>query len=59
MHLLNTDKLEIKQFGDNEIQPYAILSHTWGSEEVTFKDMVGAHSAGKEGYEKKSRRAAP
>ncbi len=52
MRLLNTGKLEIKQFGDNEVQSYAILSHTWGNEEVTFQDMVGGHSTGKEGYEK-------
>jgi hypothetical protein len=29
-----------EKFLDNAIPPYAILSHTWGSQEVTFEDMV-------------------
>ncbi|PQE05703.1 hypothetical protein CJF31_00004436 [Rutstroemia sp. NJR-2017a BVV2] len=31
---------------------YAILSHTWGDEEVTFKDMVEGTGKGKAGYGK-------
>jgi hypothetical protein len=38
MRLLNVRTLEIKEFIGADIPPYAILSHTWGSEEVTFHD---------------------
>jgi hypothetical protein len=31
---------------------YAILSHTWGAEEVTFKDLVEGTGKNKAGYEK-------
>jgi hypothetical protein len=32
------------------IPKYAILSHTWGSEEVTFKDMTYSTEKGKTNY---------
>jgi hypothetical protein len=40
--------------GDNEIPPYAILSHTWGAdaEEVTFEDLTNGIGKDKAGYEK-------
>jgi uncharacterized delta-60 repeat protein len=34
------------------IPPYAILSHTWGSQEVTHEDMVKDEARNKAGYEK-------
>jgi len=40
MRLLNVSSLELKQFTDNQIPPYAILSHTWGYDEITFKDIT-------------------
>ncbi|KAH8590393.1 NACHT domain-containing protein [Bisporella sp. PMI_857] len=40
-----------KLLGD-AIPPYAILSYTWGSEEVTFEDMVANSGRTKAGYEK-------
>ncbi|KAK0643928.1 heterokaryon incompatibility protein-domain-containing protein [Cercophora newfieldiana] len=41
MRLLNAHTLEFEEFCDDEnTRPkYAILSHTWGEEEVTHKDM--------------------
>ena len=39
MWLLNVDTLELEEFIGNNIPPYAILSHTWGSEEVSFSEM--------------------
>jgi hypothetical protein len=38
--------------GDDEIPPYAILSHTWGAdtEEVTFEDLANGTGMGKLGY---------
>jgi NACHT domain/Heterokaryon incompatibility protein (HET) len=40
--------------GDDTIPPYAILSHTWGSdtEEVTFEDMTDSSGKDKPGYDK-------
>ncbi|PQE09027.1 hypothetical protein CJF30_00010830 [Rutstroemia sp. NJR-2017a BBW] len=40
--------------GDDQIPPYAILSHTWGpeNEEVTFEDIVNGIGEVKPGYEK-------
>jgi hypothetical protein len=34
------------------IPPYAILSHTWGPEEVTFKDLMEGTDKSKSGYYK-------
>lgn len=39
MHLLDTTTLELAEFYDSNTPPYAILSHTWGDEEITFQDM--------------------
>jgi ankyrin repeat protein len=43
----------IERFGD-DIPPYAILSHTWGSpdEEVTFQDLQAGLGEHKRGYRK-------
>jgi hypothetical protein len=40
----------------NDIPPYAILSHTWGSDndEVTFKEITEGEGRGKTGYHKLS-----
>ncbi|KAF5000241.1 hypothetical protein FGRMN_1873 [Fusarium graminum] len=37
---------------DDDIPPYAILSHTWGSDEVTFKDFTDKTGENKAGYDK-------
>lgn len=53
MRLIQTETLELAEyFGDN-IPSYAILSHTWGEEEVSFQDWqhVGSRSL-KKGYRK-------
>ncbi|KAL8377504.1 hypothetical protein RB595_008265 [Gaeumannomyces hyphopodioides] len=39
MKLLNTQTLELEFFATEEKPKYAILSHTWGSEEVLFEDV--------------------
>lgn len=36
----------------NNIPPYAILSHTWGSEEVTYRDIIESTGKNKDGYKK-------
>src|SRR6266702_4059585 len=52
MRLLNTGNFEVKSFEDDEVPPYAILSHTWDEEEVTLQDMEGTRAVNKKGYEK-------
>jgi hypothetical protein len=41
MRLLNTKNFQLTTFNDEKIIPeYAILSHTWGENEVTFRDLA-------------------
>jgi len=39
MRLINCTTLQLEEFFGSDIPPYAILSHTWGDEEVTFADL--------------------
>jgi hypothetical protein len=55
MRLLNTTTSKLEEFEGNKIPLYAILSHTWGDNEVTFQDIEGTSAEKKEnrkGYEK-------
>lgn len=36
----------------SDVPPYAILSHTWGSEEVTYQDIISSTGKSKAGYAK-------
>ncbi|KAH8883747.1 hypothetical protein GQ53DRAFT_597191, partial [Thozetella sp. PMI_491] len=36
----------------SDVPAYAVLSHTWGDEEVTFKDMTDGTAKDKQGYAK-------
>jgi Heterokaryon incompatibility protein (HET) len=40
MRLLSSSTLELKWFLTEHIPPYAILSHRWGDNEVSFDDMM-------------------
>ena len=40
MWLLNVDTYALEEFATSELPRYAILSHTWGKEEVSFRDMT-------------------
>ena len=41
MRLLNTKTLNLEYFADSRTRPlYAILSHTWGEDEVSFQEIV-------------------
>jgi hypothetical protein len=43
MRLINTASLGLERFDDDtKIPPYAILSHTWGSEEVSLQQFQDA-----------------
>jgi hypothetical protein len=45
MRLLNTTTLQLEEFWDSNIpKKYAILSHTWGKEEVSFQDIKNLDS---------------
>jgi hypothetical protein len=54
MWLLDTTTLELRDFVGTNIPPYAILSHTWGPDEVTFRDIRKDRGAAslKAGYDK-------
>jgi len=55
MRLLNSRTLTFEEFDrDSSAPPYAVLSHTWGEEEVTYKDMRKrrAIAESKEGFRK-------
>ena len=55
MRLIDCNNYLVEEFPTNSIPPYAILSHTWGKEEVTFQDMQGLDReivTQKQGYQK-------
>ncbi|KAI0112200.1 heterokaryon incompatibility protein-domain-containing protein [Nemania sp. FL0031] len=58
MRLIHTASLEFHEFekSSSSVPPYAILSHTWGDDEVTFRDMVSGPTKSttkkKKGYDK-------
>ncbi|KAK0622375.1 heterokaryon incompatibility protein-domain-containing protein [Immersiella caudata] len=45
MRLLDVDTLEIEEFYGTDKPRYAILSHTWGKEEISFPDMLAIRAA--------------
>lgn len=53
MRLIDSSNLRLRDFPANEIPEYAILSHTWGKDEVLFADVGrGIDNGKKAGYEK-------
>lgn len=47
MRLINTATFELETFEDiNSIPPYAILSHTWGAEEVRYEEFHDLNGQG-------------
>ncbi|KAK3312559.1 heterokaryon incompatibility protein-domain-containing protein, partial [Apodospora peruviana] len=55
MHLIDVDTFELREFTPVNLPRYAILSHTWGDDEVTFQDMKSARSSqtnSKKGFQK-------
>ncbi|KAI0854285.1 heterokaryon incompatibility protein-domain-containing protein [Daldinia vernicosa] len=59
MWLLNTEKLTLEYFNEAQVKglPYAILSHTWGSDEILFHELRGDQKAlqGRAGWAKLDR----
>jgi hypothetical protein len=52
MRLLNTTTFELHQFFGDKIPYYAILSHTWGDDEVTFEDLRAGRGQKMVGWKK-------
>lgn len=52
MWLMHVETRQLKEFFNNDIPAYAILSHTWGKEEVTFQDLKTKDHQQKLGYAK-------
>ncbi|OTB12662.1 hypothetical protein K445DRAFT_320805 [Daldinia sp. EC12] len=51
MWLINTTTMRLENFGGYE-PPFAILSHTWGEDEVTFQMYSGEEAKSRKGYRK-------
>ncbi|KAL9107740.1 MAG: hypothetical protein Q9227_007362 [Pyrenula ochraceoflavens] len=52
MRLLNTTTKELEQHPDLALPPYAILSHKWEEEEITFEDISSPDRTKKKGFKK-------
>jgi hypothetical protein len=52
MRLLDSKTLELKEFSENQLPKYAILSHTWWDQEISFQDMQDGSADTKIGYTK-------
>lgn len=52
MRLLNVQTLTLEEFNAHHVPSYAILSHTWGKEEVLLDDINTARAGSLEGYPK-------
>jgi hypothetical protein len=53
MWLINCETMRLECFDSEDLAPrYAILSHTWGDDEVSFNDMGAANVEAKKGYSK-------
>lgn len=52
MRLIHTGTLKLHEFFGAKIPPYAIPSHTWGEDEVSFQEMQSRNGKSKAGYAK-------
>ena len=52
MRLLNTSTHTLSEFIGEDVPQYAILSHTWGEEEVLYHDIINGTAETKTGYAK-------
>lgn len=52
MRLIHTTTLELHEFFDSQIPKYAILSHCWGKDEVTFQQFRAGEARSTEGLHK-------
>lgn len=40
MRLLNVETRQLQEFFEDRTPSYAILSHTWGEDEVSYQDLI-------------------
>lgn len=52
MRLLETRSCTLREFYHCDVPPYAILSHTWTSGEVSFQDLTEGRAASRSGIRK-------
>ncbi|KAH7078100.1 heterokaryon incompatibility protein-domain-containing protein, partial [Paraphoma chrysanthemicola] len=53
IRLINCSTLQLEEFFGSNIPQYAILSHTWGNDAVSFADLpFGQSTAAREGFQK-------
>jgi hypothetical protein len=54
LQLQGAGSFSLVEFQGNNVPPYAILSHTWGTsnDEVTYQDLLNSTGKGKSGYRK-------
>jgi hypothetical protein len=52
MRLLNTDTFEFKEVYDDSIPAYAILSHRWRDDEVSYQDLLACRRRDSAGFSK-------
>jgi hypothetical protein len=52
MRLLNSATVKLEEFPDDHIPAYAILSHRWQDDELSFQDMQSGSATEKAGYAK-------
>jgi hypothetical protein len=55
MRLLNTTTLELHEFFDIQVPPYAILSHKWEDDEILFKEVKKRRNLEAKGWRKVQR----
>jgi hypothetical protein len=51
MRLINVETLKLEEF-TSRTPRYAILSHTWGAEEITFNEIQSQPDTDKAGWQK-------
>ena len=52
MRLIHSKSLELAEFMERSLPPFAILSHTWETEEISFQEMQSKKYPEKKGYTK-------
>jgi hypothetical protein len=52
MRLIRCESLRLEEYVQHWTPPYAIFSHTWGIDEVSFEDMISGRGMEKAGYQK-------
>lgn len=52
MRLIDVHSLVFEEFFEERIPPYAILSHRWSDDEVSYKDFLNERKHSSTGYQK-------